>query len=725
MNMDEFKEQYQYKFIEDTKELMQQLEEYLIQFEKKPEDSTAIEEIFRFMHTLKGSAGMFGFSRIEELSHLLESVFVEIKNGERTVDRSIIDLTLNGVDIVRNILDQKGELSSEQVESYNAAVKQSKSLLNYPEEGPRETEVEQKSESNEEQKSSASRFVFIAIHPDSQLFNRGIRAKNVFNELKDLGNIYTFLIPDEVPGIEEIKFDRFYLKWEIFMLSEEEYDDIEEVFLFFEEEEVTIHDFAKAPVSKEFLSNNCSVYADNETAIDNFINGGAELRERAEEPSKMEETKEISEQTVETKEKDEEVSVDTQTEKTASEQKSQEQTANGTQTSASQKQEDSIRVSANKLDELVNLVSELVTLNSRLILHNQENIQDETLEKSLESLSRLSKSFRENALDLRMMPIHGLTAKFRRLLRDLAGKMEKEVDFIPEGTETKLDKSIIERIEDPLMHVIRNAMDHGIEKPEERLKNNKPRKGVIYFYAFYSGGNVFIQVRDDGKGIDTDYLRRKGIEKGYISEDEHYSDKTLYDLIFKPGFSTALSLSEVSGRGVGMDVVKKSITELRGDIEIDSENGLGTSITLKLPLTLSIIDALLVKVMHWNFFIPVSNIISTFALNSSDLSQKTEMQVEYQNQLIPLIDLVDFFNIQTEDKEPDSYKIVVVDIESKQYGLIVHKIEEQYQAVIKPLGYLHHEQEYLSGASILGNGSLALILNIKALVRMKTSAVNA
>jgi len=316
---------------------------------------------------------------------------------------------------------------------------------------------------------------------------------------------------------------------------------------------------------------------------------------------------------------------------------------------------------------------------------------------------------RENALDLRLVAINELTIKLHRLIRDVSKKLDKEIHFITEGTDTELDKTIIDNLEEPLMHIIRNSLDHGIEDKETRLKMHKPVTGVIRLIAYYSGTYVFIQIQDDGMGMDLKTIKQKAIEKGFISANAQLTHRELYDLVFLPGISTAKKVSKISGRGVGMDVVKQKINELRGKTEIDSEVNLETSVTIRLPLTLSIIDTLKVKIENLVYLLPLSIVETCIGVKYHNLVNSAKKQFEYENNLLPVIILRDEFKIT--NNCPDDGRIVIIRHYEKKYCLLVDEVLGDHQAVVKPLGDLHKKNEYFSGASVMGDGSLALILD--------------
>ncbi len=376
----------------------------------------------------------------------------------------------------------------------------------------------------------------------------------------------------------------------------------------------------------------------------------------------------------------------------------------------SKRQITSLRVPILKLDNLVNLVGELVTSGARLneIGNNSEN---EELRSLAEEMDRLVSELRDNALNIRMMPIGSIFSKFNRLVRDLSQQLGKKISFITEGEETELDKTVIEKLNDPLVHLIRNCIDHGIEPAEDRQAAGKPAEGNIRLAAQHSGAHVLIIIEDDGAGMNKEAILSKAVEKGLVSENTQLTDKEIYGLIFQPGFSTAKAVTNVSGRGVGLDVVKKSIEELRGTVEIESAVGRGTTITIKLPLTLAIIDGLQVRVNNENYIIPLAVVNECLIFeNDGKNNSNNRRLIELRGEMLPYISLREFFNIKGE--KPEFEQMAVIENSKGRVGILVDEVVGQYQTVIKSLGKIYQNAEGLSGATILGDGSVALILDI-------------
>jgi len=375
----------------------------------------------------------------------------------------------------------------------------------------------------------------------------------------------------------------------------------------------------------------------------------------------------------------------------------------------------SIRVSADKLDQLVNLVGELVTVQARLSEVAGRRDDADILDIS-EAVDRLTAALRENSMSIRMLPLKTTFERFRRLVHDLGIDLHKEVDLSIEGADTELDKTVIDQLNDPLVHLIRNSMDHGIETPEARLAAGKRPTGTIHLSARHSGANVLIRISDDGRGLDVDAVRARAVEQGLIDDAARLSEAEVFSLILAPGFSTAQEVTEVSGRGVGMDVVRRSIEGLRGSIEISSKPGAGLTVTLRLPLTLAIIDGLLVRVGEAHFVLPLANSLECVELTRQDLEDSHGKHLaDVRGELIPYIRLSEHFQMGT--ARPEREQIMVVETEHGHYGFVVDQVLGDHQTVIKNLGRLYRNVQVVSGATILGNGTVALILDPHRLVQ--------
>ncbi len=375
-----------------------------------------------------------------------------------------------------------------------------------------------------------------------------------------------------------------------------------------------------------------------------------------------------------------------------------------------------IRVSSRKLDKLMNLVGELVTVQARLT-QTSTNKNDPELESIAEEVSRLTGELRETAMDIRMMPIGKTFSTFKRLVRDLSKELGKEVELITTGSETEMDKTVIEKLNDPLVHIIRNSIDHGLELPEERERNGKQRKGTVLLSAMHSGGQVLISIQDDGAGIDPKHIRAKALENGLIAPEAELSEKEIFSLIFAPGFTTAAKVTNVSGRGVGMDVVKRAVDALGGTVEIESRRGIGTTIILRLPLTLAIIEGLLVKIGREYFVLPLAAVEECVELTAEDIAKAHGRHItDVRSHIVPYIRLREKFIV--EGTAPEREQIVIIAHEGQRVGFVVDSVVGEHQTVIKSLGTLFRNIEGLSGATILGDGTVALIIDIAKMVKM-------
>jgi two-component system chemotaxis sensor kinase CheA len=372
-----------------------------------------------------------------------------------------------------------------------------------------------------------------------------------------------------------------------------------------------------------------------------------------------------------------------------------------------------IRVPVERLDTMMSLVTELITLQAKLSVLTFEHPQPDLL-AAAESLEKISTSMRDNAFSMCLVPVENMVTPFHRLVRDLAAELHKEIDFITEGTETELDKNSMEGLQDPLMHLLRNSIDHGIEEPGTREKNGKPRHGRILFKAYCAGAYVYIEIQDDGKGINKEKIRATAIKQGLIEESDVLSDKELLQLVFVPGFSTAEQITETSGRGVGMDVVKRRIADIKGQVSIHSTENVGTTVTIQLPITLSIIDGLLVKVNGAEYVIPLSAVDICHEVSSVQLMNSFSHVIVIDDQAIP------FINLQNElagmETTMQSREIVVVHYGEKKIALLVDIIAGKFQAVLKPLGRYFNHLDIVSGATILGDGNIALVLDTNKVV---------
>jgi len=674
-------ENFKKKFVEEAVDLLEGLEKSLLALEENPEDSTLIQQVFRVMHTLKGNSGMFGFDMIDSFTHEMETVYDLIRNGKLRVTRAVLDVTLAAVDHLKCLLDEENYNDANVIANHNELLSKVKLLT--AEEPVITTNVtnEWHKNSPDEEQSKKEKTYYISFEPIHEIFDNGTNPLYLIEELHSIGQVTVFAHLNKVPPLDELNPEHCYTYWEVLIATSANVNDISDVFMFVEHDStLEIQEIADFNLLADelFVSELTRLAA---TQKDIGLTTVQNLSKNLISKKLSEKIKEFS--------KDQ---------------------PNAKRTSIS-----SIRVSADKLDKLMNLVSELVTTQARLSLFAEENSTPGLLPIA-ENVQKLSRQLRDIAFSIVLIPIENMLTRFQRLIRDLSQELGKEVVFITEGAETELDKTIIENLADPLMHILRNSLDHGIEDKELRLKRGKPAQGKVSLKAFYSGANVMIQIIDDGAGIDPDMINEKAIAKGIISAERKLTKREILDLVFLPGFSTARSVTDLSGRGVGMDVVKRKISDIRGEVEIDSELGYGTTITIKLPLTLSIIDGLLVKVSDTFFIIPLLMVDKIYAIEHEKIVNTFNNVVVLDGQQVP------FFYVRREFDIPDSAEkleqVIVVNFEEKRVGLIVDQVIGEYQAVLKPLGKYYKKQDMISGATILGDGTVALVMDTNKIIKL-------
>jgi len=679
---------------EEAVELLAELEAALIELEETPEDRELVGRIFRAMHTIKGSGGMFGFDDIVAITHEAEAVFEYVRGGELSVTPRLIGLTLSVCDQVRKLVhgEPVDEKQSQEV------VAGFREILDGLSEGTATSApVVQEDGATDEAPDSGTTYR-IRFRLDQDIFSTGTNPMLLLDELRDLGGCRVVAHIEEVPSLESLNPEYCYLYWDVLLTTTRGKDAIRDVFIFVED---------KCDLKIDVLDDEGSL-DDEET----YKKLGEILVERgslsAEDLNRtLGEQKRLGEVLVEKK-----LVPASAVESALEEQQAVRQARRQRQELASAF---SIRVAAEKLDRLVDLVGELVTVQAQLSQYSTSR-EDPHLLIISEQVERLTADLRDNTMSIRMVPIGTMFSKFKRLVHDLSKELGKEAVMTTEGEETELDKTVIERLNDPLVHIIRNSIDHGIEVPSEREAAGKPRRGTIHLSAIHSGANVLIRIRDDGKGLNAERIRARAVEQGLVAPDAELPQEEIFDLIFGPGFSTAKEVTGVSGRGVGMDVVKRGIEALRGAVETTSQWGEGTTITLKLPLTLAIIDGLLVEIGQDFFVLPLSVVDECIELTARDVARAHgRHMVSIRGDLIPYIRLRELFQIN--GTRPAIEKIVIVEADGHRVGFVVDQVIGGHQTVIKSLGKAYEKAEEFSGATILGDGTVALILDIHKLIQ--------
>ncbi|MGA7720291.1 MAG: chemotaxis protein CheA [Ignavibacteriaceae bacterium] len=690
---------HQKAFIEEATELLSELEQTLLDLEENRDDKDLIGKVFRALHTIKGSSGMFGFDEMAHFTHDIENVYDLIRNGELPVTKEIIDLTLAARDQLYIMLGHDKSNFPLDGKKTEEILNESKKIIEeyHKSSGKKKAISELKplpeveSTSCSEQKKSKS--YNIHFKPSQNIFMGGTNPVLLLNELRDLGETRFITHTEAIPNLSELNPEFCYFCWDVVLTTDKGIDAINDVFIFLgDDSDLQI----KECESLDPVTNSEITAKIPDTNKRDAISGNStpELALDNENVSNPVENKADKNKSSAKKIKDN-------------------QDAHHEMDSAS-----SLRVSTEKLDELVNLVSELVTIQARLVQIASQS--DNTAIMAItEEVERITWELRDSALNIRMLPIGTTFSKFKRLVRDLSNELGKEVELTTEGAETELDKTVLEKLNDPLIHIIRNSIDHGIENPDERVKGDKTRMGTIKLSASQSGGNVLIKISDDGAGIDKEQIKAKAISSKLLAENSDASDADIFSMIFAPGFSTAKKVTSVSGRGVGMDVVKRSIESLRGSVEIESTLKKGTTISLKLPLTLAIIDGLLVKIAEETYVIPLSSVEECIELVQSDIEKVNGRHiVNIRGEIVPYIDIRERFGII--GIVPEIRQVVIADINGIRIGFMVDKVIGQHQTVLKTLGKAYKNVDGVSGATILGDGSVALILDITKLADKET-----
>ncbi len=683
-------EQHIATYREEANELLTELETSLLELEETPEDSELIGRVFRAMHTIKGSGAMFGFDEIAGFTHEVETVFDLVRNGKMAVTKQLLNLTLRARDHIKSLLD--ASVSGDDIDRNegNAIIAGLKQLV--PGAEPVEiVRAAQESAPVSPAPEGDHKTWRIRFKPIPEIFMSGTNPLGLINELRDLGTCYVIAHTELIPTLSEITPEHCYIYWDIVLTTSRGMDAIKDVFIFCEDD---------CDLKIDLVDDGAGDSGQDYKKLGDILVERGDLS-----PAEMYKILDMQKRFGELA-----VSIGAvTTDKVQSALVEQQQVKAVRQERATQESATSIRVPAEKLDLLVNLVGELVTVQAHLS-QTAAITGNGAFASIAEEVERLTNELRDTALNIRLLPIGSTFSKFKRLVRDLSQELGKEIEMETKGAETELDKTVIEKLNDPLVHLIRNSIDHGIEMPEIRRAAGKPAQGIVHLGAEHSGDSVLITIRDDGAGLDRDAIRAKAVERGLIAANAELPDREIYNMIFAPGFSTAVKVTSVSGRGVGMDVVKKGIQALRGSITIDSTRGQGSTITLKIPLTLAIIESLLVKIGNEHFVLPLAAVEECVELTSEDVAAAHGRNLaKVRGTLTPFISLREQFAISGD--RPDIEQIVIASVHGTRIGFVVDCVVGEHQTVIKPLGRMYQDVKGISGATILGDGSVALILD--------------
>lgn len=640
------------EFREESLELLEAMENSLVTIRENGMDDEAINAVFRAAHTIKGTAGMYKIDFIVEFTHIAENLLDQVRNGKVEMNDELGELFLECKDHMQNLVEFAVATDNNE-EPSDELTQVTKSLGGSLSANLAGGTVEHQEHSPVKhiQSSSDVKSWTLDIVFGAGVLEHGFEPASFLAYLRKNSTTFECMVDiSTIPVIGEYEPTTCYIGCNIHLSTHLSEEEILDVF--------------------EFIRDDCKL-----TLVEN-----------------IHEVVEVLPQHVQTKE-----------------------VAKKSTTSATTQPQNSysIRVDAEKIDQLINLIGEMVIANANVVQQSID-MQNSDLVESVSIVSRMLEDIRESAMQIRMVQIGETFNRFKRIVMDLSKKLGKDVELIIKGGDTELDKTVIEKINDPLVHIVRNAIDHGLELPNERTANGKNAKGSITLNAYHDAGTVVIEIKDDGKGLDEELIRAKAIEKGIIEEGAVLNQKQIFELILQPGFSTAPAVTDLSGRGVGMDVVKRNIESLRGNIEITSKVGEGTSFIIRLPLTLAIIDGFLVKVGETFYVIPLEMVIECLELGAA---YKRDMHgnnyINLRGNVLPLLNVSDYFDEKKTDTKREN--IVVVQYAGRRFGFIVDELYGEFQTVIKPLGRVFSNLRGISGATILGSGNVALILDIPVL----------
>ena len=688
--------QYLEIFIDETQEHIQTLNDQLMIMEQEPENPDAINEIFRAAHSLKGMAGTMGYKRMQHLTHMMENVLSEIRNGKIGVSAMLADVLFQCLDAIEGYLANIQESADEGTEDNEAIIRQLNSILEADGQAEqRETEPEKE----EVVKKEPEKIVFAEFEGNAirEAFEKGMqvydiqvfveescilkaaRAFLVFKAIEENGEVMK-----SIPSVQDIEDEKFDFDFRVIVIS-------------------------KQPIEKVLAA----------------IKNVSEVKDAAGEPiTSYEEEKPKAQQNVQ-QVKEEAPKTEMAKTETQPQKKEEKKPASGggaAKTGGSKPVVNrSVRVDIEKLDVLMNLVSELIIAKNGLVsVSNTENgVISQGFNEQIEYLERVTTNLHESVMKVRMMPIETVTQKFPRMIRDLNKKLDKRMELTITGEDTELDRTVIDEIGDPLMHLLRNSADHGLEANSVRVQRGKPEVGQIRLDAYQDGNNVVIEVKDDGNGIDVEKVKNKALSSGKITQEQAdvMNDKEIIDLLFQPSFSTAEVVSDVSGRGVGLDVVKTKIEALGGDIEVKTKLGEGSNFIIRLPLTLAIIQALMVELGDEKYAISLGSIETIEDVMAEEIRYVQSKEVIHlRGMVIPIIRLDSVLDIVPAEEEPESYTVVIVKKGDKLAGLVVDRLIGQQEIVIKSLGKYINNNNIIGGATILGDGEVALILDANTLL---------
>lgn len=699
--------QYLEIFIDESSEHIQTLSDCIMTLEQEPDNKDTINEVFRAAHSLKGMAGTMGFKRMQHLTHDMENVFQEVRSDKIKVDSAMIDLLFKCLDAIDKYVENIKQTSDEGTEDNELIIKELNDFIARADGESAEAQAESKEKqeapavqstdggekySSIELTDSEKKAVDSAIAEGKKIYGftvyvqqecllKAARAFLVFRAVEDFSDIVVYR-----PSSQDIEDEKFELDFSFLVSSAEDIEKIKKA-------------------------------AENVSEVDKVICGElTSFRVEGEEPT-------VPAETVAAPAREETAAAETKPAAAQPAKQPENKAAAPAKKAGAGKPATSrtVRVDIEKLDLLMNQVSELIIAKNSLVSISSTDGQDnsQNLHDQIEYLERITTNLHESVMKVRMVPIESVTQKYPRMIRDLSRTLNKKMSLVITGEDTELDRTVVDQIGDPLQHLLRNSADHGLESNELRLERGKPEVGTIFLNAYQEGNNVVIKVGDDGNGIDTQAVKAKAIERGLVSADqaENMSQKEIVNFLFLPSFSMAKKITDISGRGVGLDVVKSGIEQLGGDVEVATELGKGTTFTVRLPLTLAIIQALMVEIRDEKYAIALGSISNIEDISVDDIKYVQAKEVIHlRGSVIPIIRLDKMLDIEPKEEEPDHLTVVIVQKGDSQAGLVVDNLIGQQEIVIKSLGKYINGNKLISGATILGDGEVALILDVNTLM---------
>ena len=677
--MDELMQVFRQTYLEESFEGLAAMESNLLTLPEGVPDTEVVNTIFRAAHSMKGGAGTFGFSELIHLTHILETLLDEMRSGKRNVTAENREALLQSVDVLRIILDAYQDNQPIDMSPVKNMEQRLEAILNNG------ASVANTQQTIENKTPGSSELIGYQIHlsPSDDYFSSGIDLLKLLHELSRIEGAERTHITSKLNEGDPLQVEHCLISFNVVVDGEVELADINEVFEWLDEDSCHIS------ISPR--------YAEVSVDTSNYISSESHTPEQ-----QLQTESSVAQPSSPTP-------LSTST------------TAARAPAATAEKQESSIRVSISKIDQMVDMVGELVIAQSMLsrfgLLADQLNAPwADELKEGLVDIERHTRAMQESVMSIRMMPISFAFNRMPRIVHDVSAKLEKDIELVMEGENTEVDKTVLEKLTDPLVHIIRNSVDHGIEKPDVREAKGKPRKGTVRLSAFHAGGNIVIQIKDDGAGIRLDKVRQKAVDAGIVGEHQILSEKENIDLIFHAGFSTADQVTDISGRGVGMDVVRRNIRELGGTIEVQTEQNNGSIFTIRLPLTLAILDGQLAKVGDETYIFPLASIVeSVLPAEDNIKSVKGTYLYRLRDVYIPIVRLNSFFNRPVGKTELTQGLLVVVENGDKRFGVFVDSLESQQQVVIKSLDTNYRKVNGISGATIMGDGRVAMILDLTEL----------